>query len=125
MKRSETLVYSAAGVVVLFLALVALNYLVGAAPARVDLTANKLYTLSEGTKKTLKSLTAPVKIRLYVSRGEAMPVQLRGFAQRVEDLLSEFASVAGSNLIIERYDPKPDSDEEEPCATARDDGAVH
>jgi len=113
MKRSETLIYSTAGVVVLFLALVALNYLVGAAPARVDLTANKLYTLSEGTKKTLRSLTAPVKIRLYVSRGEGMPVQLRGFAQRVEDLLREFESVAGSNLVIERYDPKPDSDEED------------
>jgi len=113
MRRSETIVYSAVGVVVLFLALVALNYLAGAAPARVDLTANKLYTLSEGTRKTLKSLTAPVKVRLYVSRGEAMPVQLRGFAQRVEDLLHEFQSVAGSNLVIERYDPKPDSDEED------------
>jgi len=113
MRRSETLIYSTAGVVALFLALVALNYLVGAAPARVDLTANKLYTLSDGTKKTLRALTAPVKIRLYVSRGEGMPVQLRGFAQRVEDLLNEFASVAGSNLIIERYDPKPDSDEED------------
>jgi ABC-type uncharacterized transport system involved in gliding motility auxiliary subunit len=113
MKRSESLIYSAAGVVILFLALVALNYLVGSAPARVDLTENKLYTLSDGTKKTLKALTAPVKIRLYESRGEGMPVQLRGFAQRVEDLLDEFASVAGPNLVIEKYDPKPDSDEED------------
>jgi gliding motility-associatede transport system auxiliary component len=113
MKRTETLIYSAAGVVVLFLALVALNYLVGAAPARVDLTATKMYTLSEGTKKTLRALTAPVKVRLYASRGEGMPVQLRGFAQRVEDLLREFQSVAGPNLVVERFDPKPDSDEED------------
>ncbi len=113
MKRGESLIYSAAGLVVLFLALVALNYLVGRVPGRVDLTATKLYTLSEGTKKTLKSLKAPVKVRLYVSQGEGMPVQLRGFAQRVEDLLREFEAVAGPNLVIEKYNPKPDSDEED------------
>jgi len=114
MKRRESLIYSAAGLVVLFLALVALNYLVRAAPStRLDLTAAKLYTLSPGTKKTLKALAAPVKVRLYVSQGDAMPVQLRGFAQRVEDLLREFESVAGSNLVVEKYNPKPDSDEED------------
>lgn len=90
MKRGESLIYSAAGLVALFLALVALNYLVGATSSRVDMTATKLYTLSEGTKKTLKSLQAPVKVRLYVTQGEGMPVQLRGFAQRVEDMLREF-----------------------------------
>jgi gliding motility-associatede transport system auxiliary component len=113
MQRRDALVFSAAGLVVLFLALVALNYIAAAAPARVDLTAAKLYTLSDGTKKALRSLTAPVKVRLYVSQGEAMPVQLRGFAQRVEDMLHEFQSVAGRNLVIEKYNPTPDSDEED------------
>jgi len=113
MKRSESLIYSAAGLVVLFLALVALNYLAGSVPARVDFTEMKLYTLSEGTKKALKALPAPVKVRLYVSQGDGMPVQLRGFAQRVEDLLREFEAVAGPNLVIEKYNPKPDSDEED------------
>jgi ABC-type uncharacterized transport system involved in gliding motility auxiliary subunit len=42
-----------------------------------------------------------------------VPVQLRGFAQRVEDLVREFKSVAGSNLVVERYNPKPDSEEED------------
>ena len=114
MKRRESLIYSAAGLAVLFLALVALNYIASAAPAaRLDLTAEKLYTLSDGTKKTLESLKAPVKVRLYVSQGDAMPVQLRGFAQRVEDMLHEFQSVAGSNLVVEKYNPAPDSDEED------------
>lgn len=114
MRRGESLIYSAAGLVALFLALVALNYLVEAAPgSRVDMTATQLYTLSDGTRKMLKSLKAPVKVRLYVSQGEGMPVQLRGFAQRVEDLLREFQAVAGPNLVIEKYDPKPDSDEED------------
>jgi ABC-type uncharacterized transport system involved in gliding motility auxiliary subunit len=55
-----------------------------------------------------------VKLKLYISRGEqAMPVQLRSFAQRVEDLAREFKSVAGDKLAIELYNPKPDSDDED------------
>jgi ABC-type uncharacterized transport system involved in gliding motility auxiliary subunit len=52
-------------------------------------------------------------VKLYISQGEAVPVQLRSFAQRVEDLVREFKGVAGSNLIVERYNPKPDSEEED------------
>src|SRR5512147_2288276 len=114
MKRRENLLYSAVGLAALFLALVALNYLAARTSVRADLTAGKLYTLSEGTKRILRGLDAPVKLKLYISQGEqAMPVPLRSFAQRVEDLAREFASVAGPNLVIERYDPKPDSDEED------------
>ncbi|HEU4647352.1 MAG TPA: GldG family protein, partial [Burkholderiales bacterium] len=117
MKRLTTkhagLVYSAVGLAALFLILVAFNYLAAGAPLRADLTEGKLYTLSEGTKKVLRGLEAPVKVKLYVSSGEPMPVPLRGFAQRAASLVAEFKSVAGPNLVIERYDPRPDSEEED------------
>jgi ABC-type uncharacterized transport system involved in gliding motility auxiliary subunit len=114
MKKHETLIYSAVGLVALFLLLVAFNYLASLAPGRVDLTEGNIYTLSDGTKKILRGLESPVKLKLYITRGEqGMPVQLRSFAQRVEDLAREFKSVAGSNLVIELYDPKPDSEAEE------------
>ena len=54
-----------------------------------------------------------MKLKLYVSQGESVPVQLRGFAQRVEDVVREFKSAAGANLIVERYNPRPDSEEED------------
>ena len=111
--RHEGLVYSAVGLVALFLILVAFNYLAAGASLRADLTEGKLYTLSEGTKKVLQGLQSPVKVKLYLSSGEAMPVPLRGFAQRAASLVAEFKSVAGPNLVIERYDPRPDSDEED------------
>jgi ABC-type uncharacterized transport system involved in gliding motility auxiliary subunit len=113
MKKYEHLVYSAIGLVALALLLVVLNFLLSRVPARVDLTDGDLYTLSPGTKKVLRNLPAPVKVKLYASQGESVPVQLRSFAQRVEDVVREFKSVAGSNLVIERYNPKPDSEEED------------
>jgi ABC-type uncharacterized transport system involved in gliding motility auxiliary subunit len=111
--KNEHLVYSAVGLVALALILVALNYLVGRAAPRLDLTQGKLYTLSAGTKSILRNLSAPVKLKLYLSQGEGVPVQLRGFAQRVEDLVREFEHAANGKLLVERYDPKPDSSEED------------
>ena len=113
LKKYEALIYSAVGLAALFLALVAFNYLLSRAALRADLTDGKLYTLSEGTKKVLRGLRAPVRVKLYASQGEAVPVPLRGFASRVEDTLREFKAVAGANLLIEKYDPRPDSEAED------------
>jgi len=113
MKKYEPLLYSAIGLVALFLLLVAVNFLISRVPARIDLTEGRLYTLSEGTRKVLRGLDAPVKVKLYISQGETVPVQLRGFAQRVEDLVREFKATAGANLLVERYNPRPDSEEED------------
>ena len=112
-KKYEHLLYSAVGLAALFLVLVAVNFFISRLPARVDLTEGNLYTLSPGTKKILGNLSAPVKIKLYISQGEAVPVPLRSFAQRVEDTVRELKAVAGPNLIVERYNPKPDSEEED------------
>ena len=113
LKKYEPLIYSAVGLVALLLLLVAVNFLVSRVPARVDLTEGNLYTLSPGTRNILRGLQAPVKVKLYISQGESVPVQLRGFAQRVEDTVREFKQAAGSNLVVERYNPKPDSEEED------------
>ncbi|MCS7338448.1 MAG: Gldg family protein [Verrucomicrobiae bacterium] len=122
-KRSlETVVYSGLGILLMFVLLLALNIIVGAVPLRLDLTKDKIYTLSDGTKAILKKLEAPVKIRFYCTRSEtATPetVFLKNYARKVEDLLNEYKQVAGRKLIIEKYDPQPDSDAED---SARMDG---
>src|SRR5436853_1470806 len=110
LKKYEHLIYSAVGLVALVLLLVAVNFLLSRVPARVDLTDGDLYTLSPGTRKILRELQTPVRVKLYVSQGESVPVQLRGFAQRVEDLVREFKQAAGDKIVFERLDPKPDSE---------------
>ena len=114
MKSTERWLYSIGGVIAVFVALVALNYILALAPARIDLTDGKLYTLSDGTRKVLGKLEAPVKIRFYFNQNDAnVPVALRVFAGRVEDLLNEMRSAANGKLVIERLNPQPDSDAED------------
>jgi ABC-type uncharacterized transport system involved in gliding motility auxiliary subunit len=113
MKKYEHLLYSAVGLVALFLILVALNFLLGRAPGRADLTEGNLYTLSPATREILSKLETPVRLKLYMSQGEAVPVPLRSFARRVEDLVDEFKQQAGGKLVVEKLDPRPDSEVED------------
>ena len=121
-KSLETILYSSAGIVVMLVILVAVNVITGAWPVRADLTREKAYTLSAGTKAVLKKMDTPVKIRFYCTQSEmATPetVFLKDYARKVEDLLHEYRQIAGKNLVIEKYDPQPDSDAED---SARLDG---
>src|SRR6266478_6641925 len=118
----ETVIYSAAGVVAMALIIIAFNVLSGAAKTRIDLTKEKAYTLSPGTKAILAKLDTTVKVRFYCTQSEnSTPdtVYLKGYAKRVEDLLTEYRQAAHGKLIIEKYDPQPDSDAED---SARLDG---
>ncbi|MBM3358297.1 MAG: hypothetical protein FJY54_11285 [Betaproteobacteria bacterium] len=113
-KRLEMALYSTAGVAALLAVLIAANFIVSAFNARADLTQGGVYTLSAGTKAILAKLEAPVKVRLYYSQGSgAVPVGVKTFSKRVEDLLGEFRSAAGGKFVIEKFNPEPDSDAEE------------
>ena len=112
-KGLQTFLYSTAGVIAVAIILVAANYLMSPVSGRIDLTDGKVFTLSEGTKAILAKLESPVKIRFYYTQGEATPVALKTFAQRVEDLLSEFRAASSGKITVEKYNPLPDSDAEE------------
>ncbi|HKA40047.1 MAG TPA: GldG family protein, partial [Burkholderiales bacterium] len=113
-KQLETLLYSAGGVVALLAVLIAFNFIVSAFNLRADLTEGDVYTLSPGTRSILGKLEAPVKLRLYYTQGgEAVPVGLKTFAKRVEDLLNEYKAAGRGKVIVEKFNPEPDSDAED------------
>jgi ABC-type uncharacterized transport system involved in gliding motility auxiliary subunit len=121
-KSFEPILYSAAGIVAMGLILIAVNILIGAVRQRVDLTKEKAYTLSAGTRSILRKLDTPVTIRFYCTQSEnATPetVYLRDYARRVEDLLGEYKQAAGGKLVVQKFNPQPDSDAED---SARLDG---
>ncbi len=118
----ETILYSTIGIVAMGLILVAFSVISSVFKTRLDLTKEKAYTLSAGTRAILAKLDTPVKVRFYCTQSEnASPetVFLKSYAKRVEDLLSEYKQAAKGKLIIEKYDPQPDSDSED---SARLDG---
>jgi ABC-type uncharacterized transport system involved in gliding motility auxiliary subunit len=113
-KQLETLLYSTGGVIALLVVLVAVNFIFGVFNLRADLTQGHVYTLSPGTRAILGKLEAPVRLRLYYTQGgEAVPVALKTFAKRVEDLLKEYETAGHGKVIVEKFNPEPDSDAED------------
>jgi ABC-type uncharacterized transport system involved in gliding motility auxiliary subunit len=119
----ETLLYSVAGVVILLAIIIAFNVLTATVKERVDLTKEKAYTFSPGTRVILRNLDTPVKIRFYYSSDADDSTGgteiLKTYAHHVADLLDEYKQASHGKIILEQYDPKPDSDAED---SARLDG---
>lgn len=119
-KGLETWLYSSIGVVAMLAGVVLVNGVGSSFKTRIDLTQERAYTLSEGTRAILSKIDTPVQIRFYCTKGEnRMPVFLKNYAQRVEDLLGEFRQASKGQIEIQKMDPVPDSDAED---SARLDG---
>ena len=102
------------GLVVVAAIIGAANLILSNLPLRVDLTGEKLYTLSKGSKAVLGKLENDVTLKFYFSSSSTeMPMQLKTYAQQVQNLLKEYERAGNGHLALEAYDPKPDSDAEE------------
>lgn len=99
--------------VVLF---VALNIFTSASIKNVslDLTQNRLFTLSEGTKKVLASIKEPITLRFFVSRPlvEASP-GLATYTARVLELIERYVTLSRGQIQLEIINPEPFSPEED------------
>ena len=84
---------------------------------RIDLTENRLYTLSDGTKRILKNIDEPINLHFYFSdrATESLP-SLRAYANRVREMLEEFADRSDGKIRLRVIDPLPFSEEEDRAA---------
>jgi ABC-type uncharacterized transport system involved in gliding motility auxiliary subunit len=106
---------SVAGLVCIGLLLISVNVIAARyLPMRLDLTAERLYTLSPGTRLTLEHIDEPITLRFYYSArlGEAIPAY-GVYAQRVRELLDQYVAAARGKLKLEIYQPKPFSEAED------------
>ncbi len=116
MNRGTLTVIGVALAVVCFLA-VNLFATLQLGAARLDLTENGLYTLSDSTSAMLKAMKEPVKLRLYSSRQllDSSP-GLKPYAARVRETLASYVKLSGDRISLEVIDPEPFSPEEDRAA---------
>jgi ABC-type uncharacterized transport system involved in gliding motility auxiliary subunit len=81
---------------------------------QVDLTENRLYTLSEGTGKILGKIAEPVHVYLFYSDKATTNIPaIRTWAGRVREMLEAFAARSEGKLVLQVIDPLPFSEEED------------
>ncbi len=103
-------------VAVAFVALVFLSGLL-LRGARLDLTANRLYTLSQGTQHILANNREPIRLQFFASDQAMRDLPaLRTYAQRVRELLEEIAAKSHGRITLDVVDPQPYSEAEDRAA---------
>ena len=87
--------------------------------ARLDLTEDRLYTLSDGTRKILAEMDEPVTLRFFFSEKLAASYpSIRSYGRRVRDLLETYAGLAGGKIDLRVIDPEPFSLAEDDAVAA-------
>jgi ABC-type uncharacterized transport system involved in gliding motility auxiliary subunit len=82
--------------------------------AQLDLTENKLFTLSQGTKEVVKAIDEPLTFRFYYSNkfGEISPVH-GNYAKRVQEFLEQLELISNGKVQLKVIHPAPFSVEED------------
>ncbi|SEL35660.1 ABC-type uncharacterized transport system involved in gliding motility, auxiliary component [Atopomonas hussainii] len=117
MKR---VIYSGTGLLLIALAFVVFNSFssLTLTGARLDLTEQKLFTISDGTREILAGLDEPVNLYFFYSNKAAKDlVALRNYASRVEELLRAYERAADGKIKLNVVDPEPFSEAEDKAAS--------
>ena len=110
MNRSQALLATFAVLAAAFF----VNLISSAVPARADLTADRTFTLSPGSKRIVTKLDDPVTLEFFVSRSDVkLRPYLESYSRRIETLLREYVAASGGKVKLVVTDPRPDTKEEQ------------
>jgi ABC-type uncharacterized transport system involved in gliding motility auxiliary subunit len=116
MRRSVGFLTSLIGVIAVAAILIGINMFADTrlAGVQLDVTQGSRFTLSAGTRTVLQGLKEPVTLRLFYSRllGSQLPIY-GAYADRVREMLEQYARISGGRLKLEFYNPEPFSDVED------------
>ncbi len=84
----------------------------------IDLTENKLYTLTEGSQNIIDKLQKPVTMKLFYAKegvtrvGSDQLLAFNNYYFYIRDLLASYARHSDGKVKVEEFDPRPFSDAE-------------
>lgn len=108
-------IISGVGLAVLALFFLFFTIFLGLFPEmRIDLSEQKLYTLSDGAKKIVKEIEEPIHLQYFFSdkATRSLP-EVRNYAKRVREMLENFVGNARGKLQLSVIDPEPFSEAED------------
>src|SRR3989339_1218751 len=85
------------------------NFLLSKFFVRADLTAAKMYTISDATKKILRNVDDMVTIKVFISEKNLPPLAVN-MTRTIKDMLSEYQAYSRGNVQVEYFDPTDDQE---------------
>jgi len=86
---------------------------------RLDVTENKLFTLTDSTRKVIADVDDPITLKFYYTDALGARAPAYGlYADRIQALLNYYASLSNGKIIFQKISPEPFSDEEDRAVAA-------
>jgi gliding motility-associatede transport system auxiliary component len=120
MKPLSRRIYAVSAIVLAAVIFVGVNIAVDSTftTDRLDLTDNGRFTLSQGTRNIIAGLKEPITLKFFYSKKVAADyAQTRAYADRVRDLLQEYAALSHGKIILQEIDPAPYTPAEDEATT--------
>jgi len=108
MAKERTKINNITQLVLSVIIVILINYIASFVFARIDLTADKRYTLSQNTKNILKGLKDQIFVKIYLD-GE-LPYSYKRLRNSTKEMLDEFRAYSGDNIQYEFINPSENSD---------------
>ena len=93
-------------ILILVIALIAINFISGKFYKRFDLTTDNRYTLSESASQIIEAIESPISIDVFL-KGEDFPSEFRRLQNETKQLLEEFAAL-NNNIVFNFINPLED-----------------
>lgn len=108
-------VFSSMGLVGIAVGMIILVAIISLLPSlRIDLTEDRLYSLSDGTRNIVSNLQQPLELIFFYSESATEDIpQIRSYGTRVQELLREIVIASNGDLRFSIIDPEPFSEDED------------
>lgn len=91
----------------LIIGLILINLFLGFYPfLRIDLTKNKIHSLSSASKEMVKNLDDVVQIKVYIS--QELPPEVKSLADGLNTIVDELSRLNASKIRVSKIDPLED-----------------
>ena len=108
-------VFSSMGLIGIAVAMIVSVAVISMLPSlRIDLTEDRLYSLSDGTRNIVSNLQQPLELMFFYSESATEDIpQIRSYGTRVQELLREIVIASNGGLRFSVIDPEPFSEDED------------
>jgi len=94
--------------VLLLLVLGQIVYLASRYRVRVDMTSDRVWSLTDSTQRLLAKLDKRLVIEAYFSPKDQLPVSYRQTREVAENFLDELVQLGEGKVVVQRFDPNSD-----------------
>ncbi len=109
-RRNFRATFTVATLVMVAIVVLLISVLSNMTGARVDMTSDKLFTLSPAAVKILKDLKVPVQVKLYITPADKMPTSYKTLERDIGEQLHNYERVSDGKLQFSVYNPQDNED---------------